>query len=131
MPGLPKIFLTDYNQRIMYIHRRHDELRDLFAKLLNGVTHDVTIEPHLTPLSGENVSPGYNKSEEARLDISARESWERDQKVFFDVRIFNPFAQKDLNQSFNNAFNQNEREKKRHYNQRVVQVERGSFTPIV
>ena len=25
----------------------------------------------------------------------------------------------------------NEREKKRHYNQRVVQVERGSFTPLV
>ena len=47
------------------------------------------------------------------------------------MRIFNPFAQKHLNQSLNNAFNQNEREKKRHYNQRVVQVERGSFTPIV
>ena len=29
------------------------------------------------------------------------------------------------------SFNANEREKKRHYNQRIVQVEHGSFTPVV
>ena len=28
-------------------------------------------------------------------------------------------------------FNANEREKKRHYNQRVIDVEHGSFTPLV
>ena len=103
----------------------------MFAKLLSEVVHDVSIEPNLTPLAGEIIPSGSNKSDEARLDIAAREFWDREQKVFFDVRIFNPFAQKHLNQSLNIAFNQNEREKKRQYNQRVVQVERGSFIPIV
>ena len=114
-----------------YIHRRYDEVRDLFAKLLSEVVPDVPIEPNLTPLTGEMIPSGSNKSDEAPLDIAARKFWDREQKAFFDVMNFNPFAQKHLNQSFNTAFNQNEREKKRQYNRRVVQIERGSFTPII
>ena len=95
-----------------YIHLRHDEVRDFFAKLLSEVVNDVSIEPNLTPLAGEIIPSGSNKSDEARLDIATRQFWDREQKAFFDVRIFNPFAQKHLNQSLNIAFNQNEREKK-------------------
>ena len=71
-----------------------------------------SIEPNLTPLAREIIPSGSNKSDEALLDIAAREFWDREQNAFFDVRIFNPFAQKHLNQSLNIAFNQNEREKK-------------------
>ena len=95
-----------------YIHRRHDEVRDLFAKLLSEMVHDVSIEPNLTPLTGKIIPSDSNKSDEARLANAAREFWDREQKAFFDVGIFHPFPQKHLNQSLNTAFNHNESEKK-------------------
>ena len=48
-----------------------------------------------------------------------------------DVRIFNPFAPTHLNQTLENCFATNEREKKRAYGQRVIDIEHGSFTPLV
>ena len=30
-----------------FVHRRHDDVRDLFATLLKDVCHDVEVEPHL------------------------------------------------------------------------------------
>ena len=51
--------------------------------------------------------------------------------AFFDVRVFNPFAKTHLNSSLENAFKSNEAEKKNKYNDRVIRVEHGSFTPIV
>ena len=114
-----------------FIHRRHNEIRDLFAKLFDEVCHDVSIEPTLVPLTGEVLPAGSNKADEARLDIAARGFWGRCEKAFFDVRIFNPYAKTHLNQSLDNVFNSNEREKKRHYNQRVIQIEHASFTPLV
>ena len=35
-----------------YVHRRHDEVRDVIAKLLEEVTPEVSTEPTLRPLSG-------------------------------------------------------------------------------
>ena len=52
---------------------RHNEIRDVTAKLLTEVCHNVTIEPPLQPLSGETFT--YRStlvSTDARLDIKAR-----------------------------------------------------------
>eukprot|EP00794_Sanderia_malayensis_P019800 gene19799-biopygen16443 len=114
-----------------YIHHRHNELRDLLGKLATEISNDVSIEPALQPLSGEQLPRNSNTSEEARLDISVRGFWQREQDAFFDVRIFNPFAPSYRNQKLENTFSANEREKKRAYSQRVLQVEQGSFTPLV
>ena len=62
-----------------FIHQRHDTVRDKFGKLLNEVCNDVEIEPPLLPLTGENLAQNSNKSEEARLDVSARGFWQRGQ----------------------------------------------------
>ena len=51
--------------------------------------------------------------------------------AFFDIKVFNPFAKTYLNMKNEAAFNQNERGKKTSYNQRVIDVEHGSFSPIV
>ena len=51
--------------------------------------------------------------------------------AFFDVRIFNPFAKSHLRSSLETVFKHNETVKKNQYNERVIQVEHGSFTPIV
>ena len=52
---------------------------------------------------------------------------------FFDIRVFNPFAKSHLNpnQTLDAVFRKHETQKKRSYNQRVIEVEHGSFTPIV
>ena len=81
-----------------YVHRRHDRLRDLFANLLNGVAHEVQIEPPpLQPLSGEKLPTSANRDDEARLDVAARGFWQQCEMAFFDVRVFNPFAKCKIN----------------------------------
>ena len=93
------------------VHRRHDEERDLFASLFRDVCHDVNVEPHLQTLTGEILSSSTNSSDEARLDVSARGFWQREQRAFFCVRVFNPFAKSHLNQRLETAFTSNENEK--------------------
>jgi len=55
----------------------------------------------------------------------------RGQRAFFLVRVFNPFAKSHLNQRLETAFTSNENEKKRHYNKRIIEVDQGSFSPLV
>ena len=57
--------------------------------------------------------------------------WQRCEKAFFAVRVLNPYASTHQRQTLNSSFNANEREKKRQYNQRIIEVEHGSFTPVV
>ena len=113
-----------------FVHRRHDDVQDLFASLFKDVCNDVEVESHLQPLTGEVLISSANSSDEARLDVIPR-FWERGQHTFFDARVFNPFSKSQLNQKLDTAFSSNENEKKRHYNQRIIEVEHGSFSPLV
>ena len=62
---------------------RHNDLRDLTAKILSEVCCDTEIEPKLVPLSGEYLSNRTaNGSNETRLDVRARGFWEKEQQVF-------------------------------------------------
>ena len=103
---------------------RHNELRDITANLLKKICHDVRTEPTLVEVDGEVPQNYCNTRPETRLDISALGFWTPDQRVFFDIRVFNLQAQKK-------CFERNEKEKKRHYNEPVLQIENGSFTPLV
>jgi len=85
----------------------------------------------LQQLTGEHLNPGSITSNEARADISARSFWCKGQLAFCDVRVFNPLAKRYLNQSLTSAYKTNESEKKRNYNERIIHVDRGSFTPLV
>ena len=114
-----------------FIHKRHDGVRDVVAKIIDDVAYDVQTEPHLQPLTGEILRPSANKEDEARLDISARGFWQRGEKAFFDVRVFNPFARTHLSTKLETVFKQQEASKKNQYNERVIQIEHGTFTPIV
>ena len=129
-----KRFTVDHAMSCMkggYIHQRHDEVRDLFGKLAEEISKNVEIEPHLIPLSGEHLERSANAADEARLDLSVRGFWQRGQKAFFDIRVFNPFAPTHRNQKLTNVFSAQEKEKKRAYGQRVIDIEHGSFTPLV
>ena len=39
------------------------------------------------PLTGEVLISSVNSSDKARLDVSARGFWQREQRTFFDVRV--------------------------------------------
>ena len=56
---------------------------------------------------------------------------ERGELAFFDVRVFNPFAKTHFNTKLESAFDRNETSKKSEYNERVINIEHGSFTPVV
>ena len=45
--------------------------------------------------------------------------------------VYNPMAKTYANSSMLASHRQNENEKKRQYNERILQVEHGSFTPLV
>ena len=49
----------------------------------------------------------------------------------FDVRVFNPLAGRYWDIKIEKSHEINEKEKKRSYNERVLQIEHGSFTPLV
>ena len=65
------------------------------------------------------------------MDVAARGFWVKGQMAFFDITVFNPTAKTYLVQNLNNAHKRNEQEKKRNYNQRILTVDQGSFTPLV
>ena len=114
-----------------YVIRRHDRLRDIFADLIKDVATEVKTEPQLQPLTGEVLPKGTNCESQARLDIAARGFWQECEMAFFDVRVFNPFAKSHLQNNLDSVFRSNESTKKKEYNNRIIQVEHGSFTPIV
>ena len=109
---------------------RHNEIRDTTASLLTEVCSEVCVEPNLQPVSADQLNgASANSQENARLDISANGVWGgRFQKTYFDVRVFNPLAPSNRNQSHAATYRKHELEKKRAYQQRV---EHSSFTPLV
>ena len=56
---------------------------------------------------------------------------EHGEKTYFDVRVFNPYAPSNKNQTPSACYRKHKREKKRAYDQRVREVEHSSFTPLV
>ena len=63
---------------------------DLEAEMLRMVCSGVEIEPVLLVITGEELNRGANTAPDARLDIVAREFWERQRSACFDVRICHP-----------------------------------------
>ena len=57
--------------------------------------------------------------------------WQAGQMAFFDVRVFNPTAKQYVNQEISKTYEVNEKEKKKLYNKRILQIEHGIFTPLV
>ena len=112
-----------------FVSMRHDRLRDLQANFLKEVAKDVKIEPELLPVGNTDMI-GTN-AEKARLDISAVGLWGPLERTFFDVRVMHPNSPSYRSKTPSQLYLQHEREKKSKYMERVVQIEKGSFTPLV
>ena len=111
---------------------RHNHIRDTEAKLMKEVCHDVQIEPMLIALEEEEIMRRRtNTTPHARLDISARGVWSPFDRSFIDVRVSHPNCPSNRNKALDKIYQENENEKKALYNERVINVERGNFTPLV
>ena len=85
----------------------------------------------MLPTNGKSRSSGSITADQARLDISARSVWNVCERAFFDVRVFNPLAPSNSNKQPSQMYTAHEAQKKRAYNDRVIQIEKESSTPLV
>ena len=113
-----------------YVSMRHNKIRDLEASMLREVCKDVKVEPELLPI-GNTDTQSSNVADKARLDISAVGVWSSMERTFFDVRVFHPNSASYADTSPQQLYVRHEKEKKRTYNDRVLQVEKGSFSPLI
>ena len=111
---------------------RHNEVRDMIADLVTEVSPDVSVEPLLAPLEGEVFrAASTNTAHDARSDVRIRGFWTRAQNTFLDIRVFHPDAASYAKKPIADLLLQHERQKKLQYNERIVNVDRGNFTPLV
>ena len=111
---------------------RHNEICDVTAGLLKRVSTNVSVEPHLEPLTGEQLHlRSAIRADQARLDVAANGVWGgRFERTFVDIWVFNPFAQSNQS-SLPATYVRHENIKKRAYEQRLLEVEHASFVPAV
>ena len=99
--------------------------------MLRRVCTDAEIEPILQGITVEESNRGANKAPDARLDVHARGFWDRQQSTFFAVPVCHPNTDSYRELSPKQVFQLHENEKKTQYSRQVLEVEQGSFTPLV
>ena len=114
-----------------FIIMRHNAVRDSEAAIMKEVTKDVQIEPMLMPVGNVELSAGSNVQNNAKSDVSARGLWSIQEKTFFDIRITHPYAPSHARKSSDTLLKENENSKMREYNDRVLQIEKASFVPLI
>ena len=91
-----------------------------------------TVESRLLPLSTETFHLRSTiTGDDARLDVAARGIWSPMERTLLDLRVFNSLAPSNATLSVTQALDKHEQEKKRCYGERVIQVEKCSFSPVV
>ena len=114
-----------------FIIQRHNELRDLEADLLSTVRNDAEIEPALQEIRGEVLNSGSNTSQDARLNVHSHGFWERQRSACFDIRVCHPNVESCEEVTPKQIYRMHENENNRMYNQRVTDIEQGTFTLLV
>ena len=111
---------------------RHNQIRDTITDIIKETCYDVRVEPALLPVkSPSRLSTSSNTARKARLDISARGVWSSFVRTFVDIRVSHPNCPSNAGLTLQQIFQRNEPEKKSAYNERVMLIEKGNFTPLV
>ena len=99
---------------------------------ISKVCRNVETEPLLQPLDNEVFNlQSTVMSREARLDMKAGGFWTLGVTAFFDVRVTYVNSRSNQGKHTATIFKEQENEKKRKYNQRVIDGEMRTFTPLV
>ena len=112
-----------------YTMMRHNGIRDLEGELMREVCRDVKIEPDLLPIGEQDMSG--NVAGKARCDVSGVGVWGEHERTFLDVKAFHPNCQSYVDMDIGKAYVHHQNIKKNNYQERVLNVEHGSFTPII
>ena len=100
--------------------------------MMSQVCKDTKIKSKLTQLSGEELQGRTsNNSNEARVDIRTRGFWKWGQQAFFDLRVFYPNACRYRNKSLQQCYIMNDQKKKLVYNERILQIDHGTYTLLM
>ena len=111
---------------------RHNAIRDGLANMMREVCKDVYIEPPLLPTEPNNFTNARTTAADgARLDISARGFRSTFERTFFDVRVCHPNAASNVLIPLPDLYKKQEKEKCDLYEERVREVEKGRFVPLV
>ena len=112
---------------------QHNEVRDTIAQCMREAGHvAVELEPLLLPLEGEVFEyKSANKSDEARSDIKCCGFWSNMRQADFDIKVVSPFARSNAHLEPAQLFKNAERSKIREYKERIQNVERADFNPLV
>ena len=115
-----------------YVHIRHDALVQVEADIMKEARcKDVVTEQHLIPTKGDHLRARTEKGDQSRMDIAATGVFSPMERTFFDVRVTHPNAPSNRSIPLNKLYVKHETEKKVKYEDRIVQVEKGSFCPLV
>ena len=106
------------------------EIRDEEVSILKQVCKDVKVEPELLPVGNIQMNES-TEAERARLDSSAVGVYSPMERNFQDVRVMHPPSKSYNGMSIDKIYSKHETEKKHKYNQRIMQVEKATFTPLV
>ena len=111
---------------------RHNEVRDFLASVINKVQNDVEVEPKLQPIDGERfLTRSTLTGEQAHPDIRARGFFRAGQHAFFDVKVINPNSDTYITTQTSKVYERAEKQKTSAYNERIINVEHGSFVPLI
>lgn len=114
-----------------FVTIRHNEIRDFEAALLSKVCNDVETEPPLQPLTGEVLPTAGAAGDDAKADVRARGFWRPGQNAYFDVLVTNASAVSHANKPLKAVLAKYERSKKSKYGHRIMNIEHGTFTPLI
>ena len=90
------------------------------------------MEPHLQSLDNEVMNQrSATTSSDARLNVKAGGFWSRGVTAFFDVRVTHVNSKTSQGKPTAAIFKKQEDGKKRKYQQKVLEVEMGSCTPLI
>ena len=115
-----------------FVVYRHDGVHNLLTSLIGKVYTNVEVEPQVKPPDNERLNlRSAVTSSEARLDLKAGGFWSRGVTAFFDVRVMHVNSKCHQGKITSTIFKEQEEEKKWKYQQRVLDDEMGSFSPLV
>ena len=99
---------------------------------MKEVCKDVRTEPALLPVEPNRFSNSHTTSADgARLDISVCGLRSTFEYTYFDVRVCHSDAVSNVTLSHEELLKRNEKEKRDLYEERVREVEKASFSPMV
>ena len=85
----------------------------------------------ISKLIREQPSTGTNSSDGACADVSAIGLWQSLNKAFIYLKMFNLLAKSNAAKDLCDTYKDHEKAKKRSYNTRIIEVEKGTFTPAI